>query len=442
MTMTNIGITQPDVSINMDADGVIRVAEVNGEISREDVDAWLGRRWAETVVFNDAERVEANIALANEHGLSAFQQFSQRFPSGIEVPIEYTTVRLNDGLLAIGKNLEIVTELQSRLISAQKVMERDYWKLRDIETRYRLLFDASLDAVIMINASDLHIVEANPSAIRSLGIASAGRDFLQEVSVPDRDDFSAMLGRVRETGKAPAIQVRIGRNRVPWLVRASMMTSEHGHVFLLQLTATGGGRQSLSGSSDQVVNDIVERLPDAFAVVDVSGTVLRANKAFLELVQVANEVVVRGSDLGQWLERPGADVSVLLAQVQEHDYVRSFHTTLRNQLDATFDVEVTACGGADDSPPVFGVLIRDSRANGANRGAVSERSSYLSSIMDGLGKLSFKEIVSETVEAVEQECIRTALKQTRGNRTAAANLLKLSRQSLHAKLNKYDLDRA
>ena len=54
-------------------------------------------------------------------------------------------------------------------------MEQDYWKLREIETRYRLLFDASLDAVIMINASDLRIVEANPSAIRLLGIASSGQ---------------------------------------------------------------------------------------------------------------------------------------------------------------------------------------------------------------------------------------------------------------------------
>ena len=439
--MTEIGITQPDVAINMDGDGIIRLAQVNGEMSREDVDIWLGRRWADTVGVNDAERVEASIALAKERGLSAFQQFAQRFPSGIEIPIEYTTVRLEDGFLAIGKNLEIVTELQSRLISAQKVMERDYWKLRDIETRYRQLFDASLDAVIMINASDLHIVEANPSAIRSLGIASAGRDFLQEISTPDRDDFKAMLARVRETGKAPAIQVRIGRKGVPWLVRASMMTSEHGHVFLLQLTATAGGRQSLAGGSEQVVNEIVERLPDAFAVVDVSGTVLRANKAFLELVQAASEVAVKGSDLGQWLERPGADVSVLLAQVQEHDYVRSFHTTLRDQLDTTFDVEVTACSGADDSPPVFGVLIRDTRASQGSR-AIRGQRSELSTVMDRLGKLSFKEMVSETVEAVEQECIRTALKQTRGNRTAAANLLKLSRQSLHAKLNKYNLDRS
>ena len=56
----------------------------------------------------------------------------------------YTTVLLGGhaGLLAIGKSLQAVAELQSRLITAQQTMERDYWKLRDVETKYRLLFDA------------------------------------------------------------------------------------------------------------------------------------------------------------------------------------------------------------------------------------------------------------------------------------------------------------
>ena len=81
-------------------------------------------------------------------GVSAFRQVTQRFPSGLELPIEYTTVRLGGqaGLIAIGKNLQAVAELQSRLIAAQHAREQDYWKLREIETRSRLLFDASNEA--------------------------------------------------------------------------------------------------------------------------------------------------------------------------------------------------------------------------------------------------------------------------------------------------------
>ena len=57
-------------------------------------------------------------------------------------------------------------------------MEQDYWKLREVETRYRVLFDASNEAVLLLNADTLRIVEANPAAIRALGLAR-GRDLLR-----------------------------------------------------------------------------------------------------------------------------------------------------------------------------------------------------------------------------------------------------------------------
>ena len=44
------------------------------------------------------------------------------------------------------------------------------------------------------------------------------------------------------------------------------------------------------------------------------------------------------------------------------------------------------------------------------------------------------------MDIVEQHYIEAALELTRGNRTAAAELLGLSRQSLYAKLNRYGLD--
>ena len=63
--------------------------------------------------------------------------------------------------------------MQARLIAAQvaQTMERDYWKLREVETRYRLLFDASNEAVLLAHASNMRIVEANPwSPSHALGL--------------------------------------------------------------------------------------------------------------------------------------------------------------------------------------------------------------------------------------------------------------------------------
>ena len=177
---------------------------------------------------------------ARRVGVSSFSQVTQRFPSGLELPIEYTTVRLGTkaGLIAVGKNLQAVAELQSRLLATQHAREQDYWKLRDIETRSRLLFDASNEAVLLLRADTLRIAEANPAAIRALGIAP-GWEFLREVAPADHAAFKAMLLRVRQQGRAPGILVRLGGQGEPWIVRASVMAADPGPMLLLQLAHAG-----------------------------------------------------------------------------------------------------------------------------------------------------------------------------------------------------------
>ena len=102
------------------------------------------------------------------------------------------------------------------------------------ETLAQELFDAANDAVVLLKASNLRILEANPAAIQALGLSPqgrggvAGRELISELPPAERDPFQAMLLRVREQGKAPSIIVHLGRERKPWMVRASLMTSEPG----------------------------------------------------------------------------------------------------------------------------------------------------------------------------------------------------------------------
>src|SRR3954464_1819055 len=160
---------RPDVTLLLDMDGVIREATLSPNMSAENVDVWLGRPWSE-IVDGASEKIERIMQDTKRSGISAFRQITQRFPSGLEVPMEFTTVLLGGraGMLAIGKNLQAVAELQARLISAQQTIERDYWKLREIETRYRLVFDASNEAVMIVSAANLRIVEANRTAVEAL----------------------------------------------------------------------------------------------------------------------------------------------------------------------------------------------------------------------------------------------------------------------------------
>ena len=57
-----------------------------------------------------------------------------------------------------------------------------------------------------------------------------------------------------------------------------------------------------------------------------------------------------------------------------------------------------------------------------------------------LGRSSLRKLVKNAVSIVEQHYVKEALEISKGNRTATAELLGLSRQSLYAKLNRYGLD--
>ena len=439
--MTAVNIAQPDVTLFMDMDGVIQRAALSDAIAGESIEGWVGRPWGETVGDGGGDKVRRMVEDARSTGVSAYRQLDQRFPSGLELPMEYMTVRLGakQGLIAIGKSMQAVAELQSRLVAAQQAMERDYWKLREVETRYRLLFDASHEAVLLIRASTLRIVEANPAAIRALGLAPSGREFLQELAPQDRDAFQAMLMRVRDNGKAPGILGHLGRDRQPWLLRASLMAAEPGPLFMVQLAPVGATLPA-ARQDEASIEALIERVPDGFVVIDRDGVISRANSAFLDLVQVSGKPSVIGEHLGRWLEQPGADLSMLKAHVERYGAIRLFSTTLRSELGAETPVEISAAGDSDPHPSRIALVIRNVALRLPHAPDTEKHSNILDLIGIQIGKTPLKSVVRDAVEVVERHSIERALELTSGNRTAAAGLLSLSRQSLYAKLNRYELD--
>lgn len=435
--MHGLTIAQPDVTLFLDRAGVIREARLSNAVADEGTEDWLGRPWAETVAGTWRDHVERSLENARAQGVAAFQ-ITQRFPSGRELPIEYTTVRLGGraGLVAVGRSLQAVSELQARLVAAQQAMERDYWKLREIETRYRLLFDASSEAVLLIRAADLRVVEANPAAIRALGLTPSGRDFLAELAPRDRAPFEVMLRRVREQGKAPGMLLHLGRERRSWLVRASLVAGAPEPAFLLQLVPAGGAEPAPPPGVPPPLEELLQRVPDGFAVVDREGVVLRVNRAFLDLVQAAAEPSVVGKKLQRWLARPGADQAVLMAHLARHGTVRLFATVLQGELGSETEVEISGAGDADAGARYAALLVRAvGQRLPADRAAAPEADAARR-----LGRATLRQIVEETVTAVERRCVEAALELTGGNRTAAAELLGLSRQSLYVKLARYGLD--
>jgi transcriptional regulator PpsR len=432
------GLTEPDITLTLDTDAVIREVSVSNTVSGEFVQGWLGRPWIETVADSGIEKARRSLNDAREGGVSAFRRILQRFPSGLELPIEYTTVRLGSGagLIAVGRNLQASSELQSRLIAAQQAMERDYWKLREVETRYRLLFDVSNDAVLILNSEDFRVVDANPAAIRALGL-TRGWEFLNEIAPRERNTFRDMLVRVRESGRTPGSVFHIGADRSPWILRPSLMNDDAVTLYMLQLINVAASRPvQVSSIESAGLARLVQAMPDGFVVLDRAGVILDANPSFLRMIEMAKEGAITGHRLDRWLGRGEDDLKVLLSGVRRRGAVRLLSTTLQGESGGRVEVEVSAGGDADEDPAHVGVVVRElSRRNPA----ISRGSGPALPPLDD-GETPLKTLVQAAVAVVERHYVETALRMTDGNRTAAAERLGLSRQSLYAKLNRYGLD--
>ena len=433
-------VEKPDITLTLDRDGVIRAVAPSDALANEALDRWRGQPLGQTVPPELATRVARAIEASQRSGESSCFQVRQRFPSGRELPFEYTTVSLgkNAGFIAVGRNLQNVSDLQTRLVDAQKAREQDYWRLREIETRYRAVLDASSEAVALVRVTTLRVVEANVAAARALGLVP-GSEFFPDLSLRDRRALESTLDTVRVHGRAPSIALHLPGG-AQWGLRATVVSNETNQnaFYLLQMSPLGG---STEPSADPIaLEQILQRLPDAFTVVDREGVIARANHTFLDLVQVGVETAVVGQNLRRWLSQPGADSAVILGMVQKHGSVRMMRSRLEGDLGSSTLVEVSAVGDRSPQARHVGLVLRDVSARDA-RGEPNA-GVYLGDLAPGLAtpRDSMEDVVKASVETIERRCIEEALAISNGNRTAAARYLGLSRQSLHVKLNKYKLD--
>ena len=439
-----------DVALVLDREGVIRdVALGSDELAREDYGKWLGKRWSDTVTVESRPKIEALLKDAAAKATPRWRQVNHPSARGADVPIVYSAVQIGaEGrVVAMGRDLRSIAALQQRLVEAQQSMERDYWRLRHVETRYRLLFQMATEAVLIVDAASHKVVEANPAANALLGVTEGrmvGRPFLDAFDGDSATAIDALLTGVRVAGRADDVRARLASGDRQFLVSASQFRHENASLFLVRLSPLPGvGAAEVSAPSRAaLLGQAADAAPDAVVVTEADGRVLAVNAAFVEIAQLASEEQARGESLERWLGRPGVDLNVMITNLRQHGAVRLFATTLRGEQGTTAEVEISAAAVKDSDPPRFGFMIRDvgRRLPGdANAGRAMPRS--VEQLTELVGRVPLKELVREATDLIERLAIEAALELTRDNRASAAEMLGLSRQSLYVKLRRYGLGR-
>jgi transcriptional regulator PpsR len=210
-------VAAADVAVVVDAAGTIVDAAAGGGgatglASGGDaspaalLEGWIGRRFVDTVGADSRGKAEALLREAAAGATTApRRQVNHTTPDGNDLPVSYSGVRLADGaVVLVGRDLRAVAALQQRLVETQQALERDYWRLRHVETRYRLLFQRSREAVIVVDAQTRKVVDANAAAGALFGVAAerlVGRAFPPEAAAAARQALDDLLVATRFDGR-------------------------------------------------------------------------------------------------------------------------------------------------------------------------------------------------------------------------------------------------
>ena len=436
-----------DVTLIVDAQGTIRDTafqsmELLGDLS-ESAD-WVGRALATTVAPDSRPKVEALLREAATTAEPKWRHVNHITPEGRSVPVLYCGVQIGgDGRIVLfGRDLRVMSALQQRLMNAQQSMERDYSKLRDVEMRYRLLFQLSSEAVLILDSVKGRVLEANAAAQDLFGAGSedvVGRAMADIFGPDSLPALQGHLAAIRAGAKPEDTPARLAQGGQPVSVKVSLFRQENAAMLLMRISPVQSAVPVASDVKAKLLR-AVESAPDGFVVTDHHGAVITANAAFLEMAQLLDEHQARGQPLDRWVGASGVDLDVLTANLRDRGSVRFFTTTMRGEAGSVAQVEISAVAVRNGGQPSFGYAIRNvgPRLHTDTR-AARQLPRSVEQLTELIGRVALKDLVREATEVIERLSIEAALELTNDNRASAAEMLGLSRQSLYVKLRRYGL---
>ena len=435
-----------DIALVIDADGSVRHVAQNGSPLAADAQGWIGRPWSETVTRDTRGKIDAMLKDVSSTGVARRREVNLPSPQGESIPVSYAAIRLGaDGpVLAVGRDLRAISAIQQRFTETQQEMERDYWKRREAESRYRLLFQVATDAVFVVDALTLAIVEANRAAGQLFGLSHeqlAARPLTVGV---DRDAWPALeelLAAARGTGRAAEIRVRLADGRGLADVSATPFRAERDLFLMVRARAVADRAPGSSGGAPWA--ELMQRLADAVVVTDSSGGVLMANPAFAELCELSPQARLDGRPLGLWLG-DGLTLPELLGQVKRHGIVRSA-LALRGERGGTSRVDVSAALLDDGDRECVGFTLRPSDPLPAAAAAIPEVddvAAAIDALVALMGRKPLPELLQAATGLAEQHFLRSALHRSGGDRDAAAALLGIGAGTLAQRIALLGVDGA
>ncbi len=341
-----------------------------------------------------------------------------------------------DATYLICMDLRSETSLKQQLVNAQRTLEQDYWNNRRLEARYRRMMEMMSEGFLVIDDLSGRVLEANSTAPSD----AVGED--------------ALVGRVfpvglENSGSRAVTELQRESRSVTGMVTGEVTTSA-GDILAIGVVCLRQGNETrllvciapVSSNAAEIgmSNDAFDHSPDGILVTNETGVVITANAAYLNLAGIHEESQAAGRRADRWLGRSNVDLNVMLGNVGTDSPLQLFSTVLRTETGMLIDVELSAVQAPVNDQIVILMFIRDISRRIDNRQTTDVHlPRSIEQITGRVGRVPLKQLVRESTDVIEALCVEAALKLTKDNRAAAAELLGLSRQSLYTKLKRFDI---
>jgi PAS domain-containing protein len=476
-----------DIALIIDSEGVItRVVQNANKPMSALAQAWVGRLWVDTVTGETRRKVELLLADVAAQGLAKQRQVNHAGDDqGADIPVAYTALRLSPQgpVLAVGRDLRAVAAIQQRFQNTQQELERSYWRLRQSESRCRLLFQVATDAVLVVDGPSQRIVEGNHAAAALMCAEPgplAGRVAEHQFDASSRPAVAELLARASQAGQSAAIQVRLAGTHIPMSVVATAFrplaqagagrgahdgadadadadsgaragtatdtgagTGAAGPVrVLLRVRASEPPEEDLVTLQTPLAR-LVDTTAEGIVVTDATGRLVAANRAFAHLVLAENAQALAGQDLARWLGANGEELPALIQRVHGQGIAQLAQVSLRRERAQALQVDLTVTLLSDGDPARFGFTLRPhmgptpdpaGSTNPLAAAPVNAQTLTLAQAIEALcrslGEAPLGALLQRAEHLARSHLVQQALHHDAGNDEAAAVQLGISVQEL------------
>ncbi len=332
-------------------------------------------------------------------------------------------------MIAVGRDLRAVAAIQQRFLDTQQELERTYWRRRQDESRDRQLQHLASDALLLLDAASLRLLDANEAALALLQRAHAsaiGRALTELLAPAARAAVGDLLTGARSSGRAGEIRLRLADREPPMGFAATPFRGQQGHCLLVRARREGPADDDAAGS--------VAASSSAVLVVDSAARVETANAAALQYLQLTTEAQLHGRAL---VDVVNADDAPSWAGLVERARREGLVTRVPIGPDASgAAIMVTAALMTEGEQECISLVWQ---AQGALRQPASAPADMLKRLTAQLGQAPLPALLAQARQEAARHLISVALWRAGGSQAEAARLLGVSIEQLVKRMHRLGL---